>query len=331
MHWPKDEPINAVSAFSAWDAVYYLSLASNGYHRGTPECAFYPLWPGVIHALSSLFAVSPFWVGIILSNALSFTALLLFHSVVSKAHGTAAANATLLTFLVFPSAFFLNLIYSESLFLLLCVLFFYYLQRSRYFLASTISFLLPLTRAVGMFIIAPLLWHFWKHRSQPRFFLFAYFPVAGVMFYFLTMYFLTGNAFEGHAAQSLFPNRPSIANFFDLPQFLKSLLNLGSWHDMTNSILDRLIFLTAAAGLLGLWRLDTTYFAYAMPLVLVPAGTHYFFSYNRQVLMAFPLAIVYAAYASAKLGPYGKTLVALVLASVQLFLVFRYLTFGWAG
>jgi Gpi18-like mannosyltransferase len=72
--------------------------------------------------------------------------------------------------LVFPGSFFFSLVYSESLFLFLSVIFFYNLFKKNYFWASIFLSLATLTRAVGLLLIVPFIYYlFASERYNKKF------------------------------------------------------------------------------------------------------------------------------------------------------------------
>ena len=111
-----------VEQLNVWDAGWYLHIFTFAYApEGNPAApAFYPLFPYAVALLSTVTfgLVSPFILGLVLNTAatwFSITALIkiLRHFKVTRA-GKAIGVAA---FLVFPSAFFLHVFYSEALFI----------------------------------------------------------------------------------------------------------------------------------------------------------------------------------------------------------------------
>jgi hypothetical protein len=68
----------------------------------------------------------------------------------------------ILLILIFPTAFFLNVIYTESTFLFMTIATFYYAFRKRFGLAALFAFLGALTHSNGMFLALPILWEMWR-------------------------------------------------------------------------------------------------------------------------------------------------------------------------
>src|SRR5690606_35297815 len=143
----------------------------------------------------------------------------------------------------------------------------------RYVCVAAIGFLLPLTKAVGVFCVFPLLAHLWLQRAHWKNYLAYYGPILGYAAYFGVMRSTTGNALEGFEAQQFYPNQPSIAHLFDLPAFLTHLFMPLRLHGMLDSMIDRGVFLLLLASLYPMWKLNKIYFVYACFIGLIPAAS----------------------------------------------------------
>src|SRR5438477_5916190 len=75
------------------------------------------------------------------------------------------AQRTLWLLIVFPTAFFFNCIYTESLTLLTFVAFFYCLQRNRWYLAMMWGFLSTATHDINILLTFVGLAYLWHHRK----------------------------------------------------------------------------------------------------------------------------------------------------------------------
>ncbi len=161
-HWPEDVAPTTVSRFGRWDVTHYLILSQTGYAAQSPSCAFYPLWPAAIHLATAVAGGWPAVTSLLLANALSLVGLWLFYRLVERRCGPAVSRDSLILMLAFPGALFFSFPYSESLYLVLLMLFFWGLELKRWFWVAVGSFLLPLTRAVGIFIVLPLAWFLYE-------------------------------------------------------------------------------------------------------------------------------------------------------------------------
>lgn len=233
--------------------------------------------------------------------------------------------------LLFPGAIFFSFIYTEPLFLVLAVVFVLGLDHGRYGWVVLAGVLLPLTRAVGVFCLAPLVWHLWTQRKPARLWLTLLAPAVGYAAYFALMHTLTGNAFEGFDAQRHYPNQPSIRNIVDVEGFAQAFVAVGSWHGMVDSAIDRVLFVVFLATLPAIWRLDRAWFWYALGTGLVPALSNWFFSYNRFLMMCFPVFVVLARWLDGDENRWIRRYYWALLGAVQVVFLWRHVNHHWAG
>lgn len=124
--WPR--LTDADSAFAAWDAQWFLSIAESGYHAdplvpigagGYYDFAFFPAWPLLIRAVS-LGVIPLEFTAVVISNLLFVIAMVPIHGWLRQLTGHDAAATRGLALLAFgPAAYVWSLGYSESLYLLL--------------------------------------------------------------------------------------------------------------------------------------------------------------------------------------------------------------------
>jgi len=323
---------------SGWDAAHYLKLAEDGYTHDDASCAFYPLFPLLIRWLARIFAGNFVWAGLVLSNTFSVAAFFLFYRLVLERFGSEISRFALLALLAFPTAMFFSVIYTESLFFLELMMLFWALQKNRIGVACAAAFLMPLTRAVGVFGIVVLLWHWYEQRRKATEFgkahrwLFA--VICGLLgwFAFLAlMRFWTGDPFESFKAQRFYMYQPSIANIFNVKKWGSAFLNWGSIHGFVDSSLDRTCFVVVVVCFYGIWRLSPTYFVWTLCGGIVPAMSSCFFSYVRYTLCVFPLFILAAVYFSAPERRWIFWYYFGFLLFWQGFLMIRYAGHWWAG
>jgi hypothetical protein len=326
-HWPLVGGPTIESRLATWDAAHYLYLAKNGYQKDDIACAFYPLWPGLIRLFSIVTRIDIFTSGILLANVLSLAAVFLFHYLVRSQHGLETAKVATAFLLAFPGSIFFSFIYTEPLFLLLVVLFFIFLFQENYWGVAATGFLLSLTKAVGIFCVLPLLWQLFALRRPARLALAACGPVLGYISYFFVMFAFTGNPWEGFEAQKYYENRPSIANMFNLKGMFATFCEIQDF----GAALDRVLFLVFLGSLFWVYRLNKTYFVFALAAGAIPALSTWFVSYRRQIMMCFPLFIALGHHLKGRDNRLPRWYLLAVMAAIQSFFLVRYLNFMWAG
>lgn len=299
-HFPPGAVPDLAAHFKTWDAQHYLFLAEQGYHPAQQSNAFYPLFPFLIHGFRFLFFQSSLLAGLFLSNLFSFAALAFLYGLVKGGHGERTALLTCLFFMAFPTAFYMDLVYTESLFLALALGLFHSLDRRRLPAAALCAFLLPLTRPTGLLVGIPALAFLYfnrKGKAVPARKMLAL-SLAFALGWGLglaAMGFYTGDFLAAFHAQRFFVSGYGVdrllhpldwfrANFIQIPY---------SWMGFGTGLLDRAFFILSLAGLaLGYRLLERPYFIYAAVLCLVPALSGDLASYCRYTAALFPLFLV---------------------------------------
>jgi len=332
IHWPREGPPTLATSFATWDAAHYLFLSEAGYTPGTPSCAFYPLWPWLIRAFARSTHLTHFAAGLILANLFSVAGLVGFHYLVASFHGLPTANTSTALLLAYPGAFYFSFIYTESLFFLLIVLFFLFLIQGRYVCLAFTGLLLPLTKAIGILCLVPILFHALGNGRRSRALLLAYYATfLGYGCYFLCMWRATGNAFEGFEAQRFFPNQPSLAHLVDPAGFLARFFMPVRLHGMVDSAIDRAAFVALLASLYWTYKLDRRYFAYSCLAGVVPAVSSCLLSYTRNLMMCFPLFIVGGSWFARPGRGFSLWFTILILATLQVWFLLRHINFVWVA
>jgi hypothetical protein len=153
-------PRGLFDALLRWDTSWYLSIVEKGY-RYDPQgrysnIAFLPLYPGLVKAVALVTGHAAL-VGVVLSNAAFALALVYLYRLASLDEPPEVAFRACLFLMLFPSAFFGSLVFTEGLFLLLGVAAVYHARQRRWVAASIAASLAALTRMVGLFLLVPLL------------------------------------------------------------------------------------------------------------------------------------------------------------------------------
>jgi hypothetical protein len=328
--WPREGEPTFWSHFATWDGAHYLFLSEVGYTRGSPSCAFFPLWPFLVRAGAWLLGGSHIASGLLLANAISVAGVWLFHRVVAEKTDKPTANLATILLLAFPGALFFQFIYTEALFFALLMALCLALARGRLGWAALAAFLLPLTRAPGLFCVVPLAWRLLTGRRRGGDYLCVLSPVAGYITYLGLMGVLTGNPLEGFEAQKHWPGN-SVWNIFNIPKFVAAFLGVEDFHSYGGSLLDRGCFFVLAASLYPLYRFDKEWFLWAAVLGVLPAMISSFASFTRYAEMAFPMFVVLAMLLKDRAPGWKRWYLAGILAALQLVLLERQLNFVWAG
>jgi Mannosyltransferase (PIG-V) len=159
-----DVPFGTMNLWSHWDGEHYAALAANGYLQQPEHVspAFFPLYPLLMRSFAELFG-GPVSKGTLSLGgplvSLLFLPLALFfaYRVAEDGFGEGSAKAAVFALGFFPTAFFLNSAYTESLFLALSAESIWAARvRRDLLLACVLAGLAGATRNVGVFLVAPL-------------------------------------------------------------------------------------------------------------------------------------------------------------------------------
>ena len=165
-----DVPFGSMNLWSHWDGEHYVALAASGYLQppNNASPAFFPLYPLLMRSSAELFggpASLPslsVWGVLISLLALPF-ALYFVYRIAEEGWGTRVAQGTVLALAFFPTSFFLNAVYTESLFLALSAGSLWAARvRKDLLLACALAAFATATRNVGVFLIVPLAYEWLK-------------------------------------------------------------------------------------------------------------------------------------------------------------------------
>src|SRR5215212_1536822 len=150
-----------------WDGVIYLDLAAAGYEANGPErTAFFPLFPMLIRLGAALGGPTALW-GVLISLVATFCALYFVYRIAEKHWGQKIARNTVLSFAFFPTAFFLNAVYTEALFVAFAAGSYWEAYGRRdLLLAGLWGALAAATRNSGVLLLIPLVYLWLRNRSE---------------------------------------------------------------------------------------------------------------------------------------------------------------------
>jgi hypothetical protein len=313
-------------AWLHWDEKPYLNISYFGY-RLLADTAFFPLWPLLRHAagllLGGKFPVSFYLGGILLANLLFYFALALLYALVASAFDSFIARRTLLYLTFSPYAMFFFAGYSESLFLLLCIAMFVFLQRDKRFdwlFAGLCGMLATLTRSTGLLLAVPYtvvyLQRTWfsvdsKTQSFARKLL-PFVPIAlipvGLLIYMSYLSITKGNPLQFNVEEGAIWFRhftfPLITFVITFQAFFQEnslanavFLQLGNLENLT-AVIIALVILAA-----GWKRLPLSYSLFTLAIMLFDLSVPMYdpnieplTSQPRFIVILFPLAIICAMW-----------------------------------
>lgn len=163
-------------SWNYWDAPHYIYLAQEGYtNSGDPAnfIVFLPLYPLVLSAFN--FLKNPEMVGVITSLSFFLLACLVLSKLLRLSYPEKFVQRFLILLAIFPTSYFFGAPYTESLFLLLFALSFYFFRKGSFTLSGISSGLASLTRPFGILLVPSLFFGWFKNKNKKFWHLFSLF------------------------------------------------------------------------------------------------------------------------------------------------------------
>jgi Mannosyltransferase (PIG-V) len=138
-----------------WDFGYYQKIAELGYSGTDGSTAFYPLFPWLVRLVAH-FSKDYLAAGLIVSGIASAIAAILLRRLVQLDYPGSVAMRSVWFFLIFPTAYFLHVGYSEGLFLALALACILAARVERWWSAGVLGAFCWMTRAAGVVLVPTL-------------------------------------------------------------------------------------------------------------------------------------------------------------------------------
>jgi len=186
-----------LSVWTNWDGNNYVVIAREGYNI-LPLYAFFPLLPILIKIFVNILDISYPLAGVIVSRLALFGALIFLVKLVEKEWGKDIAYKTAWLMLIFPTAYFLMAVYTESLFLFTTLATWYFAKERNWWLAGFFGFFAPLTRLLGILVGPVIFWEYlvskgWNLKKIRCGILAIFTPLLGSLSYAYFNYIQTGD------------------------------------------------------------------------------------------------------------------------------------------
>ena len=138
-----------------WDTLHYLQVAQSGYATG-PHLVIYPVYPLLIRVVT--FVTSDYFISALLVSTAGLTAtVVLFRRLLQLDYSAEVAHRAIWFFLIFPTAYFLQVGYAEAPFLAFAIGAILAARRDRWWLAGVLGGLAAMTRANGVGLLPTLM------------------------------------------------------------------------------------------------------------------------------------------------------------------------------
>ncbi|MBI4973580.1 hypothetical protein HZC27_03155 [Candidatus Roizmanbacteria bacterium] len=284
------------SPWANFDGIHYLDIATQGY---TTDARFMPLYPLIIKLLSYLIP-SPFIMGFILSNIFFLMSLFVLGKLLELDFENKRITWTIIFLLLFPTSFFFGSVYSESLFLLLTLLSFYFARKKQWLPAGLFGALTSATRVVGIILLPALLVEYAILRKKTmKDLLSILLAPFGLILYAAYNFVRWGNPLYFLQAQGELSNGRAVNSIILPPQliyrYIKILFTVSPiQYDWWIALLEFGVFWFGIFLIYAMWKqkIRLSYFVFAILGMLIPMMSGTLTGFPRYILPLFPLFIV---------------------------------------
>ena len=160
-------PTGFLGYWARWDGAWYSEIATEGYGERDPaSTAFFPLYPMLVK-LGAMVGGGPALWGVGVSLVATVFALFFVYRISERLLDSRTARAATLCLAFFPTAFFLNAVYTEALFLALTTgSLWAALVRRDFLVAGLLGALAAATRNLGVLLLVPLVFEWARHQQE---------------------------------------------------------------------------------------------------------------------------------------------------------------------
>ena len=330
-------PDSIISIWNVWDTTHYLNIAKEGYSSSTVNerhllIAFFPLYPFLTKIFSFVFQ-DYLLSGLIVSNLAYIFAVYYLYKLVLLDFDKDDAIRSIIYFSVFPTAYFLHAVYTESLFLALTIASFYYARKDKWALSGVLGMCAAMTRITGIFLLPILLFEYlyqreFKLENIKKDITWIFVIGFGFLVYLILNYITYGDPFKfleiqsGHWEMNL--SLPVIG-------FINAL---GATSGADPGYMITTGWFQVVFGLLGyiliiysFFRIRLSYSLYALLTWLVVTSTSFWLSLPRFLLTVFPIFIILAILGRRKEVNYIIIFISLILYAL---LLSQFVRIRWA-
>jgi xanthosine utilization system XapX-like protein len=290
------------NVLSRWDGGWYLAIVERGYPdavaggfgvQAQTTIAFFPGYPLMIKAASSLTGISPAFTGVVISTLTGAAASVVLWLLAARVTDVKSADRTVVLFCFFPAAFVLSMVYAEALFVLLVAGCLLTLMLERWAVAGLAAAFAGLVRPNGLVLTVCCGWaaiQAIRRHGSWRPIIAPLLAPTGTLAFLWYLYLRTGDPLAYVHTQ-----KRGWDQGFDF-----GVSNVQSAIAIAASRRAEFYVLVIAACLIGIavalyflvrWRLPTPLLLYVVGIIGIALGSSNTTSVPRFLLTAFPVLI----------------------------------------
>jgi hypothetical protein len=302
MLWDTYEPRpdKWLQIWDQWDFGYYREIAEFGYGAygaGDGSLAFYPLFPWLMRLVTYIIR-SYLIAGLLISGIASVIAAIALRRLVQLDYAGSVAMRSVWFFLIFPTAYFLHVPYSESLFIALALTCLMTARTERWWIAGLLGALCWMTRGVGVVLVPALAaeaaqQYYARRRWDWRWVWIAIVP-AGFALYLLINWHITGSAFAFLQTRRVSFHQSFALPFVGIRQAIKAHYLGANEAEMVG--VQELVFvaLSFVCMILSWIKLRSVYAVWMTAMWFLVTSMSFLQSVPRYTLTMFPIFILFA-------------------------------------
>ncbi|MCL4244599.1 MAG: glycosyltransferase family 39 protein [Candidatus Dadabacteria bacterium] len=320
-----------------WDAQHYVEIARDWYTSSTVDernlqIVFFPLYPLLIKIVA-FFVGSYVAAGLWVSN-LAFAGAAVYIYKLSRLDYDEDDSWRALVYLaIFPTAYFLHAVYTESLFLFLTIASFYHARRGNWALSGAAGLLASATRITGIVLIPALLIEYlaqrdYKLRETKKNVLWIGLTVLGFLFYLGINYVTFEDPFKfleiqrEHWGKRLdWPFNGFLLTYNTMLSREPEVAMLNGWFEIFFVIFGLVLSIYA------LLKVRVSYGVFALINWIVMTSTWWWQSIPRYLLVVFPVFLSLSLLGRSRAVNFIITFSSLLLYALFLLQLVR---FRWA-
>lgn len=293
-------PYLPLAIWGVWDTRWYLDIAENGYsfidYNHQSNIAFFPLYPILVKILGMILSNKYYIAGLLISNVCLIAACIFLYKLIVLNSDHKLALRSIRYLFLFPVAFILSGMFTESLYLFLAIFCFYSAKKQRWLMVGIAGCLLALTRSLGVMIFIPMLWEYFASINfqikKIKFnILYLVLIPMGLLIFILYNFHLTEDFFAFKNIQAAFDRdieNPSIISTFIFA------FHAGIIRQDPKSLFEILFTIASLSILLiSVRQISVSYLIFGLYSILIPLLTATT-SMPRYILPIFPLYIILA-------------------------------------
>lgn len=289
------------------DSPRYLQIAQEGYltagaHDKVVNIAFLPLYPMLIKVVAFIVR-DYFYSGIIVSFISLVVACFYFYKLLLLDYNESTAQRALKYFLIYPFSLFLSAIYTESTFMALCFMCFYFARKRNWISSGIAGMLGAFCRTQGFLLFIPLLYEIFLEIKEKRTasktskllnitYISVFLVPLGYIGYWTVNKIVTGEWFkfmyyqETAWSQTFVPFPQVILHTFDCISNPPDMRNIVNWGPQL-----MMFFIAIALTVFFIKRIRTSYLLYSIFFIILSYSASYLLSGPRYLIGVFPMFI----------------------------------------